>query len=203
MWQSMSDADNIISLYERNAARWDAGRGRDLFERPWLDRFTALLPQSAAILDLGCGAGEPIADYLLTGQFRVTGVDSSSSMIDICRGKFPAAHWCVADMRHLDLGRRFEGLIAWHSFFHLTPADQVAMFPIFAAHLGAGAALMFTSGPAHGEALGEWCGEPLYHGSLDRNEYRQYLAENGFAVIDHVTGDPDCGHATIWLAVKQ
>ena len=39
-----------------------------------------------------------------------------------------------ADMRRLALGRRFAGLIAWDSFFHLRPQDQRAMFPIFAAH---------------------------------------------------------------------
>jgi hypothetical protein len=28
--------------------------------------------------------------------------------------------------------------------------------------------LMFTSGPAYGEAIGTYRGEPLYHGSLAR-----------------------------------
>lgn len=38
------------------------------------------------------------------------------------------------------------------------------MFPVFAAHAAPGAVLMFTSGPTAGEAIGEWEGEPLYHG---------------------------------------
>lgn len=59
---------------------------------------------------------------------------------------------------------------------------------------------MFTSGPAHGEAIGTFEGEALYHGSLAPEEYRTLLAENGFAVVDHVVEDPSCGGHTIWLA---
>ncbi|KRC71672.1 hypothetical protein D3C87_157050 [compost metagenome] len=46
-----------------------------------------------------------------------------------------------------------------------------------------GAVLMFTSGPALGEAIGEFEGKPLYHGSLDGGEYRGLLAANGFEVV--------------------
>ncbi|WP_225421317.1 hypothetical protein [Sphingomonas parva] len=74
------------------------------------------------------------------------------------------------------------------------------MFGIFAAHAAPGAALLFTSGPAAGEAIGTMHGEPLYHASLDPAEYRTLLREHDFAVIDHVVEDPDCGGHTIWLA---
>lgn len=59
---------------------------------------------------------------------------------------------------------------------------------------------MFTSGSSHGEAIGSFEGEPLYHGSLDPAEYRDLLAQNGFTVVAHAVADPSCGHHTIWLA---
>ena len=96
----------------------------------------------------------------------------------------------------------FDGVLAWHSFFHLAHDPQRAMFPIFAAHAAPGAALMFTSGWEEGESIGEWRGEPLYHASLDTAEYRALLEANGFEILHHVVQDPDCGHATIWLARK-
>lgn len=53
----MSDhASSIIRLYERHAAAWDKARGKNLFERAWLERFRALVPVGGKILDLGCGA---------------------------------------------------------------------------------------------------------------------------------------------------
>jgi hypothetical protein len=103
-------------------------------------------------------------------------------------------------MRTLDLERTFDGLLAWDSFFHLTPDDQRGMFDVFRRHAAPGAALMFTSGPHAGEALGEWLGEPLYHAGLDPEEYRRLLEHHGFELVAHRQDDPDCGHHTVWLA---
>ena len=105
-------------------------------------------------------------------------------------------------MRALALGRQFDGLLAWDSLFHLTPDDQRRMFAIFGAHAVARAALMFTSGPSHGVAIGAYQGEPLYHASLDPQEYRTLLAGIGFAVVENVSEDTSCGNHTIWLAQR-
>jgi SAM-dependent methyltransferase len=196
-----SDAQRIVGLYQRHAEAWDRMRSPgNLFEKPWLDRFLALVPQGGSVLDLGCGAGLPISGYLIRQGYAVTGVDSSAPMIDLCRKRFPQQEWLVADMRTLELGRRFDGILAWDSFFHLCPEDQRVVFSVFVRHAGAKAALMFTSGPEHGHVIGEFEGEPLYHGSLDPAEYRARLEELGFEVVDHVVEDPRCGEHTIWLA---
>lgn len=196
----MSDADLIPSLYERHAVAWDSARGRGLMEREWLDRFLAELGKDAHILDIGCGSGEPIARYLIEQGCRVTGIDSAPSLIALCRQRFPGHEWAVADMRSLGLGRKFDGLIAWHSFFHLTHDDQRAMFEVFAQHAPPRALLMFTSGATDGESIGAWQGEPLYHASLDGTEYERLLAAAGFDVIAHTVEDRTCGGATVWLA---
>lgn len=195
-----SEADRIIGLYQRHARAWARDRGNHLFETEWLNRFRGLLPLSAAVLDIGCGSGEPIARYLIERGCDVTGVDSSSKMIAMCEGHFPHRIWHVADMRTLSLGRTFDGILAWDSFFHLRPDDQCRMFPIFRKHAAPRAVLMFTSGPSHGEVVGVYQGEPLYHASLDGCEYHSLLDSNGFEVVKHVVEDPSCGRHTIWLA---
>ena len=195
------DAAGIIDLYQRKAQDWIESRARSsLFEKPWLDRFRALLPPVARIIDLGCGSAKPMAAYLIGLGHSVVGVDSSLAMIDVCRRHFPEQEWIVADMRRLALRRQFSGILAWDSFFHLCHDDQRRMFPVFREHAAAGAALMFTSGPADGEAIGSLGGEPLYHASLDPSEYRSLLDRNGFRVVAHVVEDPDCGGHIIWLA---
>jgi hypothetical protein len=103
-------------------------------------------------------------------------------------------------MRTLSLGRRFDGILAWDSFFHLKHEDQRRMFPIFREHAAPRAALMFTSGPAHGESTGRLEGEPLYHASLDVAEYRNLLEDAGFAVVATIAEDKTCGGRTVWLA---
>jgi SAM-dependent methyltransferase len=195
------DAAGIIDLYQRKASDWIESRARTrLIEKPWLDRFRALLPPAAPILDLGCGSAEPMAAYLIGLGHSVVGVDSSPAMIEVCRERFPRQEWIVADMRQLAWRRQFSGILAWDSFFHLGYDDQRRMFPVFREHAAPNAALMFTSGPAHGEAIGSFGGEPLYHASLDPTEYRSLLDQNGFHVVSHVAEDPDCGGHTIWLA---
>lgn len=197
----MVDASNdVIKLYNDHGADFDRLRGRSLAEKPWLDRFTSLLPQGGSILDIGCGSGEPIAGYFIGNGYDVTGIDTSYPLIEICRTRFPEKRWVVADMRELVLSCRFDGLIAWHSFFHLKADDQRRMFGIFRQHANDGAALMFTAGPGHGEATGTLQGKPLYHASLAREEYESLLAAHGFLLLDHIVNDPDCGAATIYLA---
>lgn len=193
-------AGRVVEIYQRHAVTWSRERGDRLPERAWLDRFLGLLPAQPSVLDIGCGPGVPIAEYLVANGCRVAGVDASSAMISMCADRFPEQHWQVADMRQLDLNRTFDGIVAWDSFFHLPQADQRSMFPVFTRHAAAGAALLFTSGPAAGEQIGSYQGEPLYHASLDGDEYRKLLRDNGFGVVAHAIEDPDCGLHTIWLA---
>jgi SAM-dependent methyltransferase len=199
-----NDAQCIIGLYQRHGLAWDADRRRAHFvEREWLGRFAALLPPNGHVLDLGCGGAEPMAGALIGQGFSVTGIDSAPQMIGLCRTRHPTQEWQVGDMRTLSLGRAFDGIIAWDSFFHLTPDDQRSMFPVFGVHAAASAVLLFSSGPRNGEAIGSYGGEPLYHSSLDPGEYRALLGDNGFTVVDHVAGDPNCGGHTVWLARAQ
>jgi SAM-dependent methyltransferase len=195
-----SPAERIIDLYQRYAEDWNRERGNYLFEKAWLDRFLALLPPRTSLLDVGCGSAKPIARYLIEKGCQMTGIDSSPALIEICKNRFPDQDWIVADMRNLFLDRRFNGILAWDSFFHLCPKDQRPMFDVFKRHAAPNAALMFTSGHIHGEIIATWKGEPLYHGSLDAAEYRLLLEQNGFDVVSHVVEDPNCGQHTIWLA---
>jgi trans-aconitate methyltransferase len=196
-----SPNEDIGALYERHALEYARDRGPDIaMERRWLDRFLSLVPAGNRVLDLGCGQGEPIARYIVASGRRVHGIDTSPTLIALARAKLPGETWEVADMRGLALGRAYEGLIAWDSFFHLTRDHQRAMFPVFARHAAPGAALLFTSGPADGEAMGHYRGDVLYHASLAPNEYRSLLAAQGFEVIAHLAEDPDCGRHTVWLA---
>lgn len=141
-----------------------------------------------------------MARWLAQRGFAVTGVDSSAAMLAHARALQPAQEWVQGDMRTLALGRSFAGVLAWDSFFHLCHEDQRAMFPVFAAHAAPGAMLMFTSGPSHGEAIGEFEGEPLFHASLAPEAYRHLLGAQGFEVLDFVPDDPACGFHSIWLA---
>lgn len=194
-------AGAIIGLYSRHADDWSSLRNGPITadERPYLERFAAGLPVGGEVLDLGCGSGRPIAEWLIAQGFRLTGVDAAPALIAQCRDRFPDHDWRLADMRGLDLGCRFDGVLAWFSSFHLTPGAQADMAAVYARHLRPGGLLMFIGGPERGVAMGDWMGEPLYHGSLDPAEYRAGLEAVGLVGIEEAVLGPGVNKsARVW-----
>lgn len=191
--------EDVLPTYNRVATGWDLHRDCSLFEKPYLDRLLALAP-GQRILDLGCGSGRPIATYLHGQGAAVTGVDGASAMTAIFQRNLPDCEVLTADMRGLELGRVFDAILAWDSFFHLPMSDQIAMFPVFSRHLVAGGVLMFTSGPQAGEVWGTVEGQAVYHASLDPAQYRFHLKASGMSDLSFAREDPSCQGRSVWMA---
>jgi hypothetical protein len=115
----------------------------------------------------------------------------------------PNQEWIETDMRRLAIGRRFDGILAWDSFFHLDHDDQRQMFAIFADHASVGTVLMFNTGPRHGESVGEYGGDPLYHASLSAAESGALLARFGFRVLQYASNDAEAGGRTVRLCQRN
>ncbi len=197
------NAQDVIPTYERVALEWARQRRVDLIERAWLDRLLSTAPRNSGklrVLDLGCGSGRPIGRYLAERGAQITAVDAAAAMTAQYASNVPQASVVQADMRGLALDNRFDAILAWDSFFHLSPQDQEQMFATFAAHAAPRAALMFTSGHIAGEAVGQVAAQPIYHASLAPDTYRTLLQNAGFTVLRYTPEDPSCGQHTVWLA---
>ena len=189
-------------IYDVNAVAFDQQRSKDLFEQKWLDRFLSHLKEGAAILDVGCGSGEPIAGYFIRQKYTVTGVDFSSEMLKIAKQRFPNNDWFLQDMRQLHIGKTFEGLISWNSFFHLNQHEQHGVISKFNEHLQPGGVLMLTVGHLKGELVGRVNGQLVYHASLGMDEYKSIVMKYGFQVLDFILQDPNCQQHSVLLAKK-
>ena len=187
-------------IYDRQADGFDRRRSRAFFKRGWIDRALQDVPGGGAVLDLGCGAGEPVARYLIARGHAVTGVDFAPAMLELCRARFAGAQWIEADMRALSLGRCFDAIIGWDSFFHLTQEEQRDALPRIAGHLAPGGRLLLTVGPQESEVTGTVEGETVYHASLGGAEYLQILARAGAPVEAFVPSDPECDFHSLLLA---
>lgn len=192
----------VYKAYEHIVDWFDKARTKTLMESEYLHLIVNSIPDGASVLDLGCGTGEPLAQFFIERGFKVIGVDGSEKMIELCRKRFPNEEWLVADMRELNLKRKFDVILAWHSFFHLDKASQRAMFPLFAAHLKPNGILAFTSGVEEGEVWSNNGGQDLYHASLSTGEYERLLKAAAFKILTHKINDPHCGDATVWVAQK-
>src|SRR5207237_9697652 len=92
--------------------------------------------------------GQPVAQHMHHRGLHVTGIDSSLTMISLCRRRLPDHEWVVADMRRLSLSRRCDAILAWDSFFLLAHADQRGMFAAFSLHSSVAGVLMINTRPA-------------------------------------------------------
>lgn len=197
----MKEKENcsVIEFYIKHAYEWSVIRRKNFREKYWIKRFLTLIPAKGDILDVGCGAGDPVGGYIIGRGYTLTGVDSSAPLIDLCKNKYPLHKWLERDMRTLSLNKKFDGIVVWDSFFHLSRDEQRNMFHIFKTHSHEGTILIFTSGNHDGEVVGRFLDDDLYHSSLSPEEYRNLLLTNGFKILDHVQDDPCC-ERTVWMA---
>ena len=191
------------AVYERQAAHFDSERDKSGLEAGWLARFAEHLPAGASILDAGCGTGDPVSRWFIERGYSLTGVDYAPAMVAIAKRRFPQARWRLADLRTLDLGETVDGVLSWHGFFHLSPAEQRIGLERLCSHLKPGAPLLLTVGPHAGEAIGHVGGEPVYHASLDQAGYAAALDAAGFNVVDFVAEDASAGEASVVLARRR
>jgi len=104
------------------AAAWDLLRGdtSDWEDRPFF--LAAIREFGEPALDVGCGTGRLLLDYLLQGV-DVDGVDNSPEMLVLCREKAAALglnpRLALQEMQDLDLPRRFRTICVPSSSFQL------------------------------------------------------------------------------------
>jgi len=190
-------------IYNSNAEEFDQQRLKNLYEKKWLDLLLNELKEGDEILDVGCGAGEPIARYFIEKGMKVTGVDFSTEMIRLAAKRFPQSQWFVTDMRQLNLNRKFKAIIAWDSFFHLKQDDQLLTFSLFNKHLSDDGIIMLTVGHEKGEVTGRVNNHEVYHSSLSPEEYKELIKKHNFMIIDFVLTDPECNDHTVLIAKKS
>lgn len=201
---SEGDKTKVYEIYNKIIDWFDMHRSKDLaMEKFYLDYVLGLIPPDSTILDVGCGTGEPIAQFFIDNGHKVTGIDASKKMIERCLQRFPHQHWLLADMRELSLQQQFNVVIAWHSFFHLPQDDQLPTLKLLASYVKPAGFLVFTSGPESGEVWSDNGGYDLYHASLSPEEYTKILQQNNMELLIHKAEDPDCGGSTVWIAKKK
>jgi SAM-dependent methyltransferase len=124
------------------AEAWDLLRGDT---SAWPDRAwfrTVIECQHGPALDVGCGTGRLLLDYLARG-LDVDGIDASPEMLALCRAKAAAAGLDVAgrlhlgEMQHLALPRRYATIFVPSLSIQLLtdPMDLTCALAAFHAHL--------------------------------------------------------------------
>ncbi len=169
----------------------------------WLDRFVTPLPDGGTVLDLGCGAGEPVARYLVGRGFSVVGVDYDRHAVDLARTRFPRQRWLHGDMRDIVLDETFDGVLAWNCLSVMGRIDQGRMARRAALWLKPGGRLLFNVATDKDNDIADYRNGTLYRDELGPTDYGTALAAQGLITVAHVEQDPACGGAGVWFARKN
>jgi SAM-dependent methyltransferase len=98
------------------------------------------------VLDAGCGTGR-VAVHLAELGHHVVGADLDASMLAEARAARPDLEWLLADLARLDLGRRFDLVVAAGNLWPLlTPGSHARVVARLAAHLRPGGLLVLGFG---------------------------------------------------------
>jgi len=95
-----------------------------------------------SVLDAGCGTGR-VAIELARWGLDVVGVDLDPGMLGRAREKAPGIPWLLGDLATVDLGRRFEAVVAaGNVMIFVRPGTEGLVLANLARHLEPGGALV-------------------------------------------------------------
>ncbi len=168
-----------------------------------LERLAARLAPSAAVLDLGCGAGVPATQWLAQ-RFAVTGVDVSARQLELARIHAPGATLVQASMTEVELApATFDAVVALHSIIHVPRAAQPALLGRIHRWLKPGG-LFLATWAVHAwegtEDNWEGWGAPMWWSHYDAETNLHMLRAAGFdldAAETHTGGD----ETWLWVTV--
>ena len=146
-----------------------------------LEQFRALVQPAGSVLDVGCGAGVPVARFLVGSGFSVTGIDVSDSMLNLAAERVPEAHLLKLDMT--DLGcfddASFDGVVACYSLIHVPMESHRSVIQGFARLLRPRGAVLFSSGRHEWEGVEDFHGSPMFWSHPHPKVTRQAVIEAG------------------------
>ena len=118
--------NDVINFFNRLAPQWDADMIRS-------DRKIGLILDHAGvragkhILDVACGTGVLIPDYLARDVASVTAIDIALEMVKICREKFRQENVEVicGDVEETDFQRKFDCIMVYNAFPHFHEPENL------------------------------------------------------------------------------
>ncbi len=126
---------DIISFFDSCADSWD----EDMIKVQWkIDRIldAADIVAGKSVLDVACGTGVLMPDYIGRKVRRCVGVDISGRMIDKASDNFKEysnVSFICADAESFDFGEKFDTAVIYNAFPHFV--NQDCLFENLSKHL--------------------------------------------------------------------
>jgi SAM-dependent methyltransferase len=184
---------------EHDSARWPRAE--------WIGELTKSLRPGAAILDLGCATGIPVAAEL-AGRYRVTGVDISPEHIQQAGRNVPDAEFVCSDALTVTFpAGHFDAIISLYTFDHI-PRDEHRGLLERLRHWLRPDGLLLLSIEDHDEpgTVAEWLGVDMFFSMFGADATRQLVREAGFDIEKTALGTQTEGETDIaytWILARK
>jgi cyclopropane fatty-acyl-phospholipid synthase-like methyltransferase len=205
----VSDASRVVADgYDAIAARYLAWSSNAPVRLRYLDLLLELLPESADVLELGCGAGEPVTRRLAE-RHRVMAVDVSAAQLELAAQNAPGAQLILADMADVSFAPgSFDAVASFYALTHVPRERHADLIARIVSWLRPRGLVLLTMGSSDnpGAIDPDWLGTPMYFSHFDAPTNRALVQRSGVRlisaeVVDEAERDP--GARFLWVVGRR
>jgi ubiquinone/menaquinone biosynthesis C-methylase UbiE len=151
-----------------------------------LKKVMKYLPKDSRILDLGCGAGEPVAKILANSGYKVTGIDFAAGMVKLAKKQVPKAKFIKMDMTKLKFkDNSFDAAVSFYAIIHVPREKHAKIYKQLHKILKSGGILFVNcSGPDSWEGFEKnYLGVPMFWSFYAPKKTRGIIKKAGFKIL--------------------
>ncbi len=178
--------EEMASFFENRLMGYDEHMMTTIEGAPEFYKYTASqLPftEYCAILDLGCGTGLELVEYLtLNPSASITGIDLSEGMLSALKDKFPGRTLNLICGSYFDVPfgkNQFDAAVSVESLHHFTAEEKLSLYKKLVNSLKANGYFVLTDYFAESEAL-----EQEYFENLLQLKLEQGIIDSRFYHYD-------------------
>ncbi len=186
--------------YDQIADQWWQERQWSL-DKNAIDQAIPYIRSAGKILDVGCGSGKPIAEYLLSRGFDVYGVDISERQLHYAQQIISKERLWQGDIRTWQIPLKFDGIICWFALFHVHADEHATILKKFYDCLNPQGIILMTMADTAGPQ-GDYqivddqsiksimFGQEFYYSGHSVSENLKLIKAAGFQIIDEYCDQP-------------
>lgn len=194
--------DEFAATYEENRGLFDMSEVLDSF-------YSALALENGKLLDLGCGAGEPVASYFIKHDWSAVGVDFSKNMLELASKYVPEMQTIYSNISEVEFEENaFDAVTACYSLFHLPANSHLDLFKKIVCWLRPNGKLLFTyatkeyTGSEEFDGYKTFMGRELYYSHKTPEDLYADLIAAGFSIDSTVYRDIG-NEVFLWVTVSK
>lgn len=198
----MDETKIVAKSWNTIGPSYDAARNVNKID-DILEDFASKLHTGAKILDAGSGSGVPASRFMDQKGFEVTGIDISSTMLEMARRNVPGGQFLLMDMRKLEFpARHFDGITCLFALFHVARKYHEDVIKQFYQILKPGGLLLMNTGISGSEGFSRFFGEQMFWSNHPPRKTLEIVRSAGF-IIEFEGNLRRGGEIQYWIKARK